>query len=932
MTEQVDPGLCRGEHTKGVPLAAHGVPDEGTIRAQLVAAKQATPEGQAAKLAEAQQAANDTDAMLSAAQAALDGAKKKKVKKAAAAAVETAETTAAEARAVLQRLLAEAESSGLSSGPDPWSPHERRKELGTATVDFIWFQAKIKREAEIQAAKQQNHLDFWKKYDGGMPEISLGPPLFCWALIFKLPPAGEIKYADDRELASDGDAEQEEPADTDPTDADEAPEDAEAEEGGQQFMCAEAVELVQRFWDADLCVKCETSIDRTEIHILVGAPYEILIDEANVVRPQMRMVNCKGTAAFQSDKLCNYAPSVFADPEKAICFTSSLQQKLVYNRMERVSGVHLNERLDFLPKDEGMALIQKDIKHHHAIRASRVRELLSTHGGFRPGADAIFGPDVVLLGKQVVADPYFKCAPDHKLNKRELAILHAEEEHMRARGLDVLKYEQIEKVVDILAAWTSKLPGSEEDFTGALTGYFPLHAEAELKYLKGAWGSYSLVLQPWIKGKTAEGPNSTNYFRAPLTHRHFALFWVPIDTIRDYFGDHVGLYSAWLVIYTKSLVWPALVGLIIQIYSSSHGDVDVDNNVLVIPYSVWLSLWSATLNITWLRRENELKLLWGSENVWNLQSGVRQVRSQFEGRLMVDDTTHQEWMTYTSSCARATRLLLSTAVSFTCVVGVMIAAFSATTLGYTGAPHPDDIYCLEYLEGSAPMLINGTTMNFTSFNFSSTIRLDDIESPADCATAAIPLEDNTTTIDAVLVGIEGMSATHHVDEIGLVQTTWVDGWPAGTTSWDRSKWKVVSSMLNVLLIVICGAIYEKIAQSMTDWENHRTQLEYDNNLILKNFGFQFVNNYFVLFYIGYMRQIDTQFIGGPDPAITECENGTCLGQVQIQVAAVFTTKLLISQVRNATICAILYIKCIILPRQARDKHRENSKKSGVSHS
>jgi len=26
----------------------------------------------------------------------------------------------------------------------------------------------------------------------------------------------------------------------------------------------------------------------------------------------------------------------------------------------------------------------------------------------------------------------------------------------------------------------------------------------------------------------------------------------------------------------------------------------------------------------------------------------------------------------------------------------------------------------------------------------------------------------------------------------------------------------------------------------------------------------------------------------------------------------------------------LYIKCIILPRQARDKHRENSKKSGVS--
>ena len=136
------------------------------------------------------------------------------------------------------------------------------------------------------------------------------------------------------------------------------------------------------------------------------------------------------------------------------------------------------------------------------------------------------------------------------------------------------------------------------------------------------------------------------------------MFWLPIDTIRDYFGDHVGLYSAWLCMYTKALIWPALVGLIIQIYSSGSGDVDVDNNVLVIPYSVWLSLWSAIMNISWLRRENELKVLWGSEHVWNLESGVRQVRPQFDGRLMVDDLTHQEWMTYTSSCARVTRLLL----------------------------------------------------------------------------------------------------------------------------------------------------------------------------------------------------------------------------------------------------------------------------------
>jgi hypothetical protein len=39
-----------------------------------------------------------------------------------------------------------------------------------------------------------------------------------------------------------------------------------------------------------------------------------------------------------------------------------------------------------------------------------------------------------------------------------------------------------------------------------------------------------------------------------------------------------------------------------------------------------------------------------------------------------------------------------------------------------------------------------------------------------------------------------------------------------------------------------------------------------------------------------------------------------------------------SQVRKRHFLRHLYIKCIILPRQARDKHRENSKKVPFSRS
>ena len=41
---------------------------------------------------------------------------------------------------------------------------------------------------------------------------------------------------------------------------------------------------------------------------------------------------------------------------------------------------------------------------------------------------------------------------------------------------------------------------------------------------------------------------------------------------------------------------------------------------------------------------------------------------------------------------------------------------------------------------------------------------------------------------------------------------------------------------------------------MTEWENHRTQTEWEDSLIIKSFAFQFVNNYFTLFYIGILRQ------------------------------------------------------------------------------
>ena len=81
---------------------------------------------------------------------------------------------------------------------------------------------------------------------------------------------------------------------------------------------------------------------------------------------------------------------------------------------------------------------------------------------------------------------------------------------------------------------------------------------------------------------------------------------------------------------------------------------------------------------------------------------------------------------------------------------------------------------------------------------------------------------------------------------------WNDGYPPSSSLLQKNQWKWASAALNAMLIVIFGRLYESIAVSMNDWENHRTQTEYDDQLIFKNFVFQFVNNYFILFYIAYL--------------------------------------------------------------------------------
>ena len=102
---------------------------------------------------------------------------------------------------------------------------------------------------------------------------------------------------------------------------------------------------------------------------------------------------------------------------------------------------------------------------------------------------------------------------------------------------------------------------------GTLESYFPLHVSSELQYLRQEWGNPACLFRGCLIGYDPEeepktydpGPPKKLEFNTHgscgnTLHEHtlpWSLVYQPLEEIRDYFGDDVGLYFSWLGKYTK---------------------------------------------------------------------------------------------------------------------------------------------------------------------------------------------------------------------------------------------------------------------------------------------------------------------------------------------------------------------------------------------
>jgi hypothetical protein len=107
---------------------------------------------------------------------------------------------------------------------------------------------------------------------------------------------------------------------------------------------------------------------------------------------------------------------------------------------------------------------------------------------------------------------------------------------------------------------------------------------------------------------------------------------------------------------------------------------------------------------------------------------------------------------------------------------------------------------------------------------------------------------------------------------------------------------IIASVLNALQIQIFNSLYGDYARTLNDYENYRTDTEYEDALIAKTFIFQFVNSFAALFYIAFVKPFIQEFDSCLD---------SCMSELQVSLGTIFMMQLIVG---NFFECAVPSIK------------------------
>ncbi|KFO28300.1 Anoctamin-1 [Fukomys damarensis] len=329
----------------------------------------------------------------------------------------------------------------------------------------------------------------------------------------------------------------------------------------------------------------------------------------------------------------------------------------------------------------------------------------------------------------------------------------------------------------------------------------------------------------------------------------------PIDLVRKYFGEKIGLYFAWLGAYTQMLIPASIVGIIVFLYGCATVDQNIPSmemcdqrhNITMCPlcdktcsywkmssacatarashlfdnpatvfFSVFMALWAATFMEHWKRKQMRLNYHW---DLTGFEEEEDHPRAEYEARVLEKslrkesknketDKVKLTWKDrFPAYLTNLVSIIFMIAVTFAIVLGVIIYRISmAAALAMNSSP-----------------------------SVRSNIRV-------------------TVTATAVII--------------------------------------------NLVVIILLDEVYGCIARWLTKIEVPKTEKSFEERLIFKAFLLKFVNSYTPIFYVAFFKG---RFVGRPGDYVyifrsfrmEECAPGGCLMELCIQLSIIMLGKQLI---------------------------------------
>ncbi|XP_008403206.1 anoctamin-1a isoform X3 [Poecilia reticulata] len=358
-----------------------------------------------------------------------------------------------------------------------------------------------------------------------------------------------------------------------------------------------------------------------------------------------------------------------------------------------------------------------------------------------------------------------------------------------------------------------------------------------------------------IDGVTAEPNDRKLLFEEWASYSVFYKYQ-PIGLIRKYFGEKVGLYFAWLGVYTQMLIPAAIVGVIVFLYGCATVDdnipsmeiCDPRNNITMCPlcdsvcsywkletacgtarashlfdnpatvfFSIFMALWAVLFMEHWKRRQMRLNYVWDLTDYGMEEEDHN--RAEYELRV-AEKTMRQD-----QGAAKDEKVKLT---------------------------------CTDRMPAYLTTVVMMSFMIFITF---------------------------VIAFGVILYRISIKTALH------------LSTYPAARSN-IRATVKTTAAIINVIVIIILDEIYASIARWLTTLEVPKTDKSFEERLIFKTFILKFVNAFTPIVYLAFFRG---RLVGRPGKYLyvvgsyrmEECAHAGCLMELCIQLCITMLGKQLI---------------------------------------